>query len=215
MSVAIIVEDEIVFQRYLESSLSKTNRFKSIESFTHGRDAVRYASIVGNELKFALVDVGLPDINGIELVSKLRNMNDDMRIIIVTVLEHKETLLASMKAGAFGYLLKDGIERDIENSLEDAIIGNSPISSYMARCIFEDVFSKNNVKIDEYDLTDREIQLLKQIYEGYNYSDISKRLNLKISTVHSYSRSLFRKIKVNSKSQAISFYRNLIAGSEF
>jgi len=213
MPVAMIVEDDVIFQNYLKKILSQLNQFEDIVCFSEGKHAIRHTRSIGSELTFALVDIGLPDINGVDVIYQLRQINKDIKIIVVTVLEQKEILFASMKAGAFGYLLKDGTQAEITQRLQEALSGKAPISSAVARHIFEHVYSNADITFERFGLTARERELLNLISEGYNYSDIGKRMNLKITTVHAYSKSLFKKINVNSKYQAIVFYNNIVSNS--
>ena len=151
-----------------------------------------------------LMDIDMPELTGIEATRLVKNDFPDVNVMILTVFEDTDKIFDALSAGATGYLLKKTPSQQIIASLEELYRGGSPISSGIARKVLE-FFSRPNgqVKTESYLLSSREIEVLKRLVLGDSYKMVADACNISIGTVFSHINSLYKKLHVNSKSEAV------------
>ncbi|HOZ68750.1 MAG TPA: response regulator transcription factor [Chitinophagaceae bacterium] len=150
-----------------------------------------------------LSDIGLPGMNGIEGIRLFQKKFPDAEIIMLTVFQDEEHIFKALCAGATGYLLKSTPLPRIRESILDITVGEVPMSKAVARKVLEH-FKPNRtygVKMDE--LTAREKQVLQNMVEGLSYKMIAARLDTSLETVRTQVKSIYKKLHVNSKAEAI------------
>jgi len=201
---ALIVEDEAEFQIRLSDALDHTSGAWRVFSYSLGQDALSFLDASTARLDLALIDLGLPDMDGIKIIARIRRLYPDIPILVVSVLTCSKKMREALRAGATGYVLKDDEIFDLASSIDQVLKGYSPVSTLMARGLIELIHS-NAAAIVNQDiaLTSREAELLECIVLGQTYAQAAQSMNLTINTVHSYSRNLFRKLGVRSQSQAV------------
>lgn len=154
----------------------------------------------------ALVDLGLPDGNGIELIADLKRRQPDCEVLVITVFADKERVLSSLRAGASGYLLKTDLPRRIESLLETIASGGSPLSPSIARHLIE-VMRPTGASSPGFDpsvsLSDREFEILRLCSKGLRYAEIARVLSLSTHTVNTHLKTIYRKLMVNSRAEAV------------
>lgn len=201
---ALVVEDEFEFQQSLKKALEQVEHLWGVQVFSHGQDAIDFISNFPGLLGVALVDLGLPDISGNRVIEKVRARFPKTPILVVTTHMSRKSLISALRAGANGYVLKDATPTELTINIKHTLAGRSPISPALAADIISDLLE---IKYPTHDpdekLTKREIELLERISEGLSYAKCANEMGLQLSTVHSYSRALFRKLGINSKSQAV------------
>jgi len=160
-----------------------------------------------------LMDIDMPGITGIEATRLVKNKFPDINVMILTVFEDKEKIFEALCAGATGYLLKKTPLSQIIESIEELYRGGSPISSGIARKVLE-YFTKTNgrSKKDSYQLSPREIDILKRLVMGDSYKMVADACFISIGTVYSHINNLYKKLQVNSKSEAVlkAMHENLV-----
>jgi DNA-binding NarL/FixJ family response regulator len=159
------------------------------------------------ELDIVLVDIGLPDISGIDVIRELKALCPGCNVLVVTTFGDEKTVTSALEAGADGYLLKgtglEELKRDI-HALQD---GGSPLSPMIARKLLNRLQTKAvDKKSDsggETKLTRREHEILEMIAKGFSYAETSKICSISAATVHSHLKSIYRKLEVHSKTEAV------------
>ena len=150
-----------------------------------------------------LLDINLPGASGIEGIPRLRAAFPDAKIIILTAHQEKQYVLAALKAGAHGYIVKSSRLTEIYQGIQDAIrYGGTlcPRICYMLIChINEDPLQ--NIR---YKLTEREYELLNLLKEGHSYKIMADRLHLSVFTVNHHLKKIYHKLNVSSKSELVS-----------
>jgi DNA-binding NarL/FixJ family response regulator len=157
-----------------------------------------------------LVDLGLPDGDGTELIRDVSSSPGRCEIMVITVFGDEKHVLRAIEAGASGYLLKEEESEQIGRCIHQLIEGGSPISAPIAKHLLSQ-FRKNGVAesnssvcdSDAPQLTDREIEVLRLIAKGYNSNEISEVLAVTYHTVTSHVRNIYRKLAVHSRSEAV------------
>lgn len=152
-----------------------------------------------------VTDLRLPDGHGAALIREVRERYPATEIMVISVLGDEDSVVTAIRAGASGYILKDSQPVDMVEAVHDLIEGRSPISASIARYIIRRVQdgSFSPAKKPAPLLTPRETDILWGIAKGFTYNDIADRLGLSRQTVPSYIKNIYRKLEVNSRSEAI------------
>jgi len=152
-----------------------------------------------------LMDIDMPELSGIEATRLVKDAFPDVNIMMFTVFEDREKIFDALCAGATGYLLKKTPLTQIIASIEELYRGGSPISSGIARKVLE-YFTKssgNSGKKEVYQLSARETEILRRLVMGDSYKMVADACFISIGTVYSHINSLYKKLHVNSKSEAV------------
>ena len=200
-----IVEDDPALRKMIVSLLQADPRYGAVAEFAEGKPAI--AAIPRLALDVALVDIGLPDMSGIDVIRKLKALCPECNVLVVTTFGDERTVTAALEAGADGYLLKgtalEELRRDI-HSLQD---GGSPLSPMIARKLLNKLQTKADGEelnsSRETKLTRREQEILEMIAKGFSYTETSKIFGISAATVHSHLKSIYRKLEVHSKTEAV------------
>lgn len=153
-----------------------------------------------------LLDIGLPDGSGLDFVGVIKD-HCDARVLIVTSFGDRETVVAAIRAGADGYLLKDSDPAAIVDGIRVTLGGGAPISAAAAVYLLENLRSQDasvTVVAEQDDgLTPREIELLKIFAKGSSYKQAARVLGISPLTVGNYVKSIYRKLAVHSRGEAV------------
>jgi DNA-binding NarL/FixJ family response regulator len=199
-----IVEDDAALRKMLVSLLQADPQYAVVAELAEGRAAI--AAIPHLVPDVVLVDIGLPDISGIAVIRQLKVLCPDSDVLVVTTFGDERTVTAALEAGADGYLLKgtglEELKRDIR-SLEQ---GGSPLSPMIARKLLNKLQSKAPDKkpdTGEAKLTHREHEILEMIAKGFSYTETGRICGISAATVHSHLKSIYSKLEVHSKTEAV------------
>ena len=200
-----IVEDDPVLRRMIVSLLQADPNYAVVAELAEGKAAIDAISHM--ELDILLVDIGLPDISGIDVIRELKARCPGCNVLVVTTFGDEKTVTSALEAGADGYLLKgtalEELKRDI-HALQD---GGSPLSPMIARKLLNRLQTKAVDKTPdsggETKLTRREHEILEMIAKGFSYAETSKICSISAATVHSHLKSIYRKLEVHSKTEAV------------
>ena len=151
-----------------------------------------------------LMDIDMPEVSGIEATRLVKNFFPEVNIMMFTVFEDKDKIFDALCAGATGYLLKKTPSSQIIEAIEELHHGGSPMSSGIARKVLE-YFTKppGNGKHDSSQLSQRERDILQHLVKGDSYKMIADACFISIGTVFSHINSIYKKLQVNSKSEAV------------
>ena len=156
-----------------------------------------------------LMDIQLPGASGIELARHLKGLHEDVAILMLTVYDKTELVFEAISAGASGYLLKRDVPIRLLESMEEVLGGHSPVSSSIARKIFQH-FNKqesSESKIqEEWQLTNRERDIVEGLVKGFLYKEIANDLDISLDTVRFHLRNIYKKLHVTSRTEAVVKY---------
>lgn len=150
-----------------------------------------------------LLDVDLPGMRGPDGVAHLRELDPALQVVMFTVYAEDDLVFTSLCNGACGYLLKDTPPERLLAALSDAHRGGAPMSSQIARKVLRLFRRVAPPPAAPHDLTPQEVRLLGLLAEGYTYQGAAERLFVSINTVRSHVRSIYDKLHVHSRSQAV------------
>ena len=197
-----IVEDQRDIREGLRFLIDGTPGYACAGAFGAMESAL--AALSPAVADIVLMDLGLPGMSGLEGIALLKTRHPELRLIALTVYEDTDKIFAALCAGASGYLLKKTPPAKLLESIREAHEGGAPMSPEIARKVIT-LFQQTSPleKLDE-PLTPQETRLLKLLSEGYSYQNSAGQLNISINTVRNYIRSIYEKLHVNTKSEAVS-----------
>jgi two-component system, NarL family, response regulator LiaR len=150
-----------------------------------------------------LMDIDMPGISGIQATALVKEKFPEINIMMLTVYEDRDKVFEALCAGATGYLLKKSTSVQIIEAVTELYSGGSPMSGEIARKVLE-FFSKPIVnKNNEYALSKREFDIIRCLVNGNSYKMIADACCISIGTVRSHINSVYKKLQVNSKSEAV------------
>ncbi len=196
-----IVEDERDIRECLTFLVNGTDGFTCTGSFRSMEEALEKLSHQLPDV--VLTDIGLPGMSGIEGVKVLKARYPNLLILMLTVYDDDERIFDAMCAGAAGYLLKKTPPVRLLESLKEAVEGGAPMSPEVARrviALFREIRPPERA---DYHLTPHETRLLKLFVEGHNYKTAAVELGVSVNTVNFHVRSIYEKLQVHSRSEAV------------
>ena len=150
-----------------------------------------------------LMDIDMPGINGIEAVKIVKAVSPLTQVVMLTVFDDEEKIFEALRNGASGYLLKSSSPAEIVEAIKNVHRGESPMTANIARKVLQYFQNQSKGEGKDYKLTAREMEILKELLNGDSYKMIGASLNISLDTVRSHIRSIYDKLHVNSKSEAI------------
>lgn len=198
-----IVEDNDTIREGLAALINGTTGYSCVGAFG---DCESFLSKLPTlKVDVALMDIGLPGMNGIEGVGKAKEIKPNLNILMLTVYEESQVVFKALCAGACGYLVKKTPPLRLLESIKDAHEGGSPMSSQIARqviTVFQQTTGFKEENADS-DLSDREKEVIVSLSEGNNYNEIANRLYISVDTVRHHIRNIYKKLHVHSQSEAV------------
>ncbi|MBU0558692.1 MAG: response regulator transcription factor [Bacteroidetes bacterium] len=198
-----IVEDNNTIREGLAALIRGTDNYSCVAAYSNCELFLK--ELKSKHSDVVLMDIGLPGMNGIEGVKKAKQIEPDLNILMLTIYEENSVVFEALCAGACGYLVKKTPPSRLLEAIKDAYDGGSPMSSHIARQVIM-VFQKNSnlTQSDEnYNLSDRETNVLKLLAEGNNYQEIADSLFISVDTVRHHIRNVYKKLHVHSQSEAV------------
>lgn len=200
----LLVEDEPVTRARLAGVIEKHARLNLIASVGTQQEADHV--IDSEAFDILLTDLDLPDGNGMHLIRRVSG-SETVTALVITVFGDEKHVLEAIKAGASGYLLKDGGADDICQAVLDVQKGGSPISPSIARYLLKHFQPKAPVEPESGGevpiLTAREKQVIELIAKGFTYGEIAELLCLSVHTVTSHVKNTYKKLSVKSRGEAV------------
>jgi len=218
MTRVLIVEDDAAFRDRYAAILAQDPAFEVVASVGTGGEGMAMLDLRKPDV--LLVDLGLPDISGMSVIQHATKTLPKCECMVVTVFGDEEHVLASIEAGAAGYLLKDASEENFLEGIRELIAGGSPISPIIARRLLKRfqadapspaptaaIAAGSMIKIAEGDsdiaLSSREREILLLASKGFNYPEMGKLMGISPHTVTSHVKKIYRKLAVHSRGEAV------------
>ena len=196
-----LIEDNEVFRCTVARILERVPDIAPVEGFGSCEDALRQLEL-GERPDAVLIDVGLPGIDGIQGIGRIKAAVPAAQILVLTVFEDNEKIFRAICAGASGYLLKSASMQEIAEAVAEVRRGGSPMTPRVARKVLE-MFSKLAPARHDYGLGPRERAVLELYVRGLTNKEVANQLSLSVHTVDSYNKSLYEKLHVNTRSGAV------------
>ncbi|MFH7347113.1 response regulator transcription factor [Acinetobacter variabilis] len=212
----LIVEDEYVIQCRLKNILKDLGYSDEVLLFANN---VREAEYLLQQEPFclALIDLGLPDGNGISIIERIHELGSQTLILVVSAWSTQDSLLKAIKAGATGYVLKERDDTEVSLAIRSILRGGAPIDPFIAREILKQISSSEpsssleQIVLDpeQESLTQREKEILSLVAQGLSNREIADELCVSRYTVESHIKHIYRKLSVSKRTKAVSTARHL------
>jgi DNA-binding NarL/FixJ family response regulator len=207
-----VVEDNLGFLDKFVNIIASAPEFQLSGTAVDGKGG--FDLIERDAADIYLVDLGLPDFNGTEVIRKAVQTHPHCTVMVVSVFADDASILASIEAGATGYILKDGSSEEILDCLRNLRDGGARVSPSIARKILQRLrvelkppspaAQKTLAPVEESNsLTRREIELLQSLAKGLSYNEIARLKFISPHTVAQHVRNIYRKLTVNSRGEAV------------
>lgn len=214
----LVVEDNVELLQKFSEAIQSDPQLQLIGAVGTGKDGLD--RLLTGSPDVVLVDLGLPDISGIEIIKCAFELQKNIDVLVVTMFSDDMHIISSLEAGATGYLLKDALTEKICHRIHEVRNGGSPISPSIARR----VLSKFRPLLDaavtlpqislqtmethlppssEVDLTEREVELLRLIAKGLSFNEVGETLQISPHTVVTHVKRIYRKLSVHSRGEAV------------
>lgn len=201
----LLVEDDPATRARLAGAIEKHRQFQLVGQAGSCREAL--ALLDRGAPDVLLVDLGLPDGSGIDVIRDSRRRGYATEAMVITVFGDEQHVVAAIEAGATGYLLKDGSTEYIAASILELVNGGSPISPAIARHLLarfrEPAPASPDSDIGPTGLTQREHEVLGLLVKGFTFGEIGGLLGISAHTVTSHVKHIYCKLEVRSRAEAV------------
>lgn len=209
-----IIEDNAPFRSNLAETLNETLNIQATRDFSSCEEAIEYLPKAARIPQIILMDLSLPGMSGLEGITQIKALYPDIRFIVLTGSDQQQDVFNAISKGASGYQLKNTSVEQIIHSIEDVMAGGASLGPHVASMVLN-AFPKNNGNTknkvasktpttpEEYDLTDREIEVLELLADGKAIKEISALMNLSPHTIKFHVANTYKKLNVQSQAGAV------------
>jgi DNA-binding NarL/FixJ family response regulator len=205
MNSILLLEDLPEIRLWMKALVAQVFPQAQIHEAARIHDALELVKAVRFDL--ALVDLGLPDGSGVDVVAALREAQSECQSVVVTIHDDDDHLFPALQAGAFGYLLKEQARELIAEQLKRMSQGEPPLSPSIARRVISHFAAQTQPQerpqnLPHVSLTERENEVLLRVAKGFTLPEIGVQLSLSRHTIADYVKQIYRKLNVSSRAEA-------------
>ena len=202
----LIADDHAIVRTGLRAVLKAESAMELIGEATGGYETI--ALVDSKQPEVLVLDLSMPDMDGIEVTKKVKSLYPNIHILILTIHEDEALLRAALKAGASGYILKRAAEAELVSAIHKILNGELYVDPSMVRMLLNDDVpppASQTKPIEE--LTPRETEVLKLIAQGYTNRQIGEELHISIRTAESHRANLSGKLGLQSRVELVRYAR--------
>ena len=205
MNTILLLEDLPEIRAWMKALVLQVFPQAHVSEAARVHDALELVSAVRFDL--ALIDLGLPDGSGVDVVARLRETQPEAQSVVVTIHDGDEHLFPALQAGAFGYILKEQPRELISEQLQRISQGEPPLSPSIARRVIAHFAAQAKTPAEQHpiphvQLTERESEVLLRVAKGFTLPEIGVQLSLSRHTIADYVKQIYRKLNVSSRAEA-------------
>ena len=202
MIKVLVYDDNRGRQEALQLLLSESSGMEFLGAFQNCNNVVSEVRHLKPDV--VLMDIDMPGVNGIEGLKLIRKNFPEVMVVMQTVFEEEERIFEAIQSGAHGYFLKKTPPHKLIEGIKDVLEGGAPMTASVARKVLEMFQKKPNVKADtNFELTERELQILSLLVKGMSYKMIADQCNISWHTVNSHFKKIYEKLHVHSATEAV------------
>ncbi len=201
MIKVLIYEDNPQLREGLTMLIDGSDGFSVVASYKNCNNIIPELEAWSPDV--ILMDIDMPGVNGIEGLKRIREVNQNIKVLMLTVFDDNKNVFEALKNGANGYLLKKTPPAKLLEYIGDVATGGAPMTSSIATQVLKMFSELPQQANNEYNLSEREKQVLQLLVNGYSYKMIANDMFIAIDTVRSHIKKIYEKLQVNSKSEAV------------
>ena len=203
MAVQILVyDDSDVIRESLHTLLFEEPGFEVIAMLANAETVETDISQLKPDV--VLMDIDMPEVNGVEAVKRIRKLNPQLPIIMLTVFDDNENIFKAIYAGASGYILKRYVTVEIVAAIHNVLSGGAPMTGTVAKKVLQMLPVAISVEEENQVLTVKEKDILQLLVNGYSYKMIASEISISIDTVRFHIKKIYDKLHVHSSTGAVS-----------
>ncbi len=199
----MLVDDHALIREGIKQLLEFDGSIEVIEQASDGAECLEKLQHVQPDI--LLLDINMPNVNGIEVLEEIKKKNNPVKVLILTVHSEVEYLVQAVDIGANGYILKDSGSEELKKAIQSIMDGDSYIQSSLIPSLNSRLINRDLDKEKIAALTKRELEILTQIAGGMFNKEIAINLNISERTVKNHISNIFKKIDVSDRTQAAVF----------
>lgn len=199
----MLADDHLLMREGIRQLLEFDGTIKVVDEASNGKECIEKLKVSKPEV--LLLDINMPEVNGIEVLQKIKEENSDVRVLILTVHNEVEYLIKAIDIGADGYILKDSESAELKKAIRTIMKGESYIQPKLVPVLNNRLVARDKDKDKIDSLTGREIEVLIQVANGMFNKEIATTLNISERTVKNHISNIFKKIEVSDRTQAAVF----------
>ncbi|WP_168788629.1 two-component system response regulator NarL [Paraburkholderia aromaticivorans] len=200
-NTVLLIDDHALFRKGVAQLIQMNPAFTIAGEASSGRDGVEMAVRLKPDV--VLIDLNMPEITGIETLGLMREAGVDARFIMLTVSDNERDVVAALRAGAHGYLLKDMDPEDLCVSLQKALKGTAVLSEAVTGSLVHALSGGQRMPASQTDLTARELEVFDYLVAGLCNKAIARKLDISVGTVKVHVKHVLRKLDLHSRLEAV------------
>ncbi|MDE7306216.1 MAG: response regulator transcription factor [Clostridia bacterium] len=208
----LLVDDQMILAEGIKSVLETCEDFRICGIAADGIEAVSLVEKTKPDV--VLMDIRMPNMNGVVATKRIKEINENIKIIILTTFDDSDYILSAINNGASGYLLKDIGANALIDAVKNAYAGDTILPSKIAKKITDAammVSSDKEIKLKKsFNLSDREVEIALMLCDGFTNRQIASAMKLSDGTARNYISSIYSKIGVESRAAAVVKIKELI-----
>lgn len=195
----VVVDDHALFRRGLIGLLSEMQDFQVVGEAADGREAMKV--IADQNPDVVLLDINMPEMGGVETLSAMRRANIRSQVLMLTISQHEEDVIGSIRAGASGYLLKNAEPETLRKTILDVVAGKSVLAPEITEQVFHLLRSGQAGASGV--LSERELDVMRFLARGYTTAQTAAELVISENTVKTHVRHILNKLEVGNRAEAV------------
>ncbi|MCW3079125.1 response regulator transcription factor [Segetibacter sp.] len=197
----LVYEDNPQLREGLTMLINGSDGFEVLASFKNCNNVLSEIQLYQPDV--ILMDIDMPGTNGITGLKQIRLVDSEVKILMLTVFDDNKNVFEAISSGANGYVLKKTPPAKLLEYIQEAQSGGAPMTSSIATQVLKMFSTIHSDRGEQYNLSEREKEVLALLVNGYSYKMISAEMYIAIDTVRSHIKKIYEKLHVNSKSEAV------------
>lgn len=202
----LLTDDHLIIRNGIKQMLKRHKQFKVVAEAGSGIEAINYLDNNYNEIDVVLMDIDMPEMNGIDATKVISNSFENIKVLVLSVHNEEPYIKSVIDAGAYGYALKDADTNEIISAIETIASGKKYFSSEVSNIMINSLMNKQKEQTVETDgLSEREIDVIKLVACGATNKEVSDKLFISSRTVETHRRNIMDKLGLNNIAELIKY----------